>query len=179
MLLHRPPRGGLISKSKLAERFDKFARGEWVQLIHASVQCDEQAAVIRRRKGRRGDDLERRAIRALHFVQVGELSSARQALEGAEVAPGTEDTLKKLSDTSKRPDQVVGPHSSGGLGACPSNAIHFGSTHLLEESEVGETRHCRRTFRHDCGTSPSAVGQPRRPLSVAHIGRGFGPGSGA
>ena len=102
MLLHRPQRGGLISKSKLTERFDKFARGEWVQLIHASVQCDEQVAVIRRRKGRRGDDLERRAIRALNFVRVGELFSARQALEGAEVAPGTEDTLKKLSDTSKR-----------------------------------------------------------------------------
>ena len=109
MLLHRLPRGGLISKSKLTERFDKFARGEWVQLIHASVQCDEQAAVIRRRKGRRGDDLERRAIRALNFVQVGELSSARQALEGAEVAPGTEDTLKKLSDTSKRPDRLRDP----------------------------------------------------------------------
>ena len=90
MLLHQPPRGGLISKSKLTERFDKFAWGEWVQLIHASVQCDEQAAVIRRRKGRRGDDLERRAIKALNFVQVGELSSARQAPEGAEVAPGTE-----------------------------------------------------------------------------------------
>ena len=106
MLLHRPPRGGLISKSKMTERFDKFARGEWVQLIHASVQCDEQAAVIRRRKGRRGDDLERRA---LNFVQVGELSSARQALEGAEVAPGTEDTLKELSDTSKRPDRLLDP----------------------------------------------------------------------
>ena len=77
MLLHRPPRGGLISKSKLSERFDKFARGEWVQLIRASIQCDEQAAVGRRRKGRRANDLERRAIRALNFVQVGELSSAR------------------------------------------------------------------------------------------------------
>ena len=52
MLLHRPPRGGLISKSKLSERFDKFARGEWMQLIRASIQCDEQAAVGRRRKGR-------------------------------------------------------------------------------------------------------------------------------
>ena len=31
--------------------FDKFALGEWVQLIHA-IQCDELAAVIRRRKGR-------------------------------------------------------------------------------------------------------------------------------
>ena len=53
MLLHRPPRGGLISKSKLSERFDKFARREWMQLIRASIQCDEQAVVGRRRKGRR------------------------------------------------------------------------------------------------------------------------------
>ena len=88
------PRGGL--KSKLTERFDKFVRGEWVQLLHASVHCDEQAAVVRRRKGRRGDDLERRAIRALNFVQLGELSSASQALEGAEIAPGTEDILTAL-----------------------------------------------------------------------------------
>ena len=49
--------------------FRPFARGVWVQLIHASVQCDEQATVIRRRKGRRGDDLERRAIKALNFVR--------------------------------------------------------------------------------------------------------------
>ena len=86
MLLHRPPRGGLIAKSKLAERFDKFNRGEWAQLIRASVECDEQAVVSRRRKRRGGDDLERRATRAFNLVQVGELSSARQALEGAEIA---------------------------------------------------------------------------------------------
>ena len=57
MLLHRPPRDGLISKSKLSERFDEFARREWMQLIRASIQCDEQAAVGRRRKGRPGNDL--------------------------------------------------------------------------------------------------------------------------
>ena len=36
------------------------------------------------------NNLERRAIRALNFVQVGELSSARQALEGAEITPGND-----------------------------------------------------------------------------------------
>ena len=80
-----------------------------MQLIRASIQCDEQVAVGRRRKGRRANDLERRTIRALNFLQVGELSSARQALEGAEIAPGNDDILKQLSDTSKRPDKLRDP----------------------------------------------------------------------
>ena len=109
MLLHRRPRGGLIAKSKLVERFEKFNRGEWVQLIRASVECDEQAVVSRRRKRRGGNDLEHRATRAFNLIQVGELSSARQALEGAEIAPGTEETLSKLTDTSKRPKGCVTP----------------------------------------------------------------------
>ena len=29
------------TKSKLSERFDKFEQGEWMQLIRASIQCDE------------------------------------------------------------------------------------------------------------------------------------------
>ena len=35
------------------------------------------------------DDLSRRARRAVSFVQMGEFSIARQALEGAQLAPGT------------------------------------------------------------------------------------------
>ena len=105
MLPHRPPRGRLIAKSKLMEIFEKFNRGEWAQLIRASVECDEQAAVSRRRRRRGGIDLEHRATRAFNLIQVGELSSARQASEGAETASGTEETLSKLTDTSKRPDR--------------------------------------------------------------------------
>ena len=79
LLLHRGPRGGLISH-KLSQRFELFARGDWMALLRASQLCDEQAAVARRRSLRRaGDDIEK----------MGELSSARQALEGASIAPGT------------------------------------------------------------------------------------------
>ena len=46
-------------------------------------------------------DVELRAIRA--EVQVGELSSARQALEGVALAPGNEATLRQLIDASRRP----------------------------------------------------------------------------
>ena len=39
----------------------------------------------------------------MHLVQLGELSSARQALEGAEVAPGDRNTLAALQDPVRRP----------------------------------------------------------------------------
>ena len=90
------------SESKLVERFEKFNRGEWVQLIRASVEFDEQAAVSRSRKKRGGNDLEHCATRAFNLIQVGEFSSARQALEVAKIALGTEETLSKLTDRHDR-----------------------------------------------------------------------------
>ena len=56
----------------------------------ASVMCVGEAATASRRCQWRVDDndAERRPLRALKFVQLGELSSGRQALEGAELAPG-------------------------------------------------------------------------------------------
>ena len=97
MLLHRSPGGGKISRDKLINRFDKFARGQWNDLIEASV-CAEEAATASPRRRRRVDDndAEKRALRALKFVQLGELSSGRQALEGAELAPGNAATLTQL-----------------------------------------------------------------------------------
>ena len=40
----------------------------------------------------------RRAARAMTLTQMGELSAARQALEGAPVAIGTMSTLRALTD---------------------------------------------------------------------------------
>ena len=64
MLLHRPARGGMVSKEKFAHRFDLFARGEWLQLLEMSEQCDEDAARARRRRRSQGDNLERQVSRA-------------------------------------------------------------------------------------------------------------------
>ena len=61
------------------------------------MQAAEQGSVNASRRRRR------RAARALRFVQLGEASSARQALEGAEVVPGTLDTLNQLRDENRRP----------------------------------------------------------------------------
>ena len=68
--------------------------------------CDEKAASARHRKTRRGrDEIERRVTRAERLVEFGELSSARQALEGAAVAPGNQATLDMLQDVRRRPQQ--------------------------------------------------------------------------
>ena len=113
LLLHRPPGGGLIAKDKLEARFHAFGRGEWGQLLEASRNCDEKAAKSRRRGRRRtgSDDVEKRALRAEFLVQVGELSSARQALEGAALAPGTQATLDAMSDATRRPPHLRTPLS--------------------------------------------------------------------
>ena len=67
--------------------------------------CAEVAATVSRRKRRRQrpNDPERRAARAQALVMLGELSSARQAVEGEELAPGTEETLRLLRDPLRRP----------------------------------------------------------------------------
>ena len=75
-------------RSKLVVRFEACTRREWIQLFTASALCNEKAASVRQRQCRRGgDDVERRVRRAERLVHVGELSSARQVLEGAALAP--------------------------------------------------------------------------------------------
>ena len=97
MLLFRRPRGGSISREKLTDRFAKFAGGEWTELSAWSHACAEEAAVASRGRQRRPEDQEElRAARALALVQLGELSSARQSLEGAELAPANAHTLQEL-----------------------------------------------------------------------------------
>ena len=65
----------------------------WRSWFHDStnvLQDKWHDLIVRQRRARRvqGNQDERRATRAFNFVQMGELSSGRQALEGAELAPG-------------------------------------------------------------------------------------------
>ena len=108
MLLHKPARG-TIPKAKLVARFDKFAAGQWNDLINEGVQCAEDAATLFRRQRRQDAQTvrERRARRALQCVHMGELSAGRQALEGAELAPGNEETLRELNKRPARPRDPI------------------------------------------------------------------------
>ena len=125
LLLQKPPRGGSIPKHRLVARFEAFSQGQWATLLRESVEGAEMAATARSRKSRRSsDDVAHRAERAQALVLMGEISSGRQALEGAALAPGTEDTLNAQTDRDRRPVQPVrelfvtgdnGVHASGAV----------------------------------------------------------------
>ena len=44
LVLHRSSRGGIISKKTLQERFHRFARGEWLQVLAAGEEAAESCA---------------------------------------------------------------------------------------------------------------------------------------
>ena len=74
-------------------------------LLNVSQSCSARVhqSSLRRRRRDQAIDVEKRAARALSLVKQGELSSARMALEGAEVAPGNLATLRDLTNLEKRP----------------------------------------------------------------------------
>ena len=110
MLLFRPPRGGLIPKQRVLDRFAEFARGSWTELLISSRECSEAArkGSIRRRRTQT-DSLEKRAERAQMLILMGEVSAGRHALDGAAVAPGTQDTLNQLR---RRPQSAEGARAT-------------------------------------------------------------------
>ena len=100
--------GEARSREKLIGRFDQFATGHWGDLIDASHKCAQKAVTVLRRRQRRSTDPDaHRARRALQFVQLGELSSGRQALEGAELALGNRNTLDELRQRLDVPREPI------------------------------------------------------------------------
>ena len=79
-----------MSRNKLESRVRQFQEGDWISLLRESLSCADVAhsSVVRRRHRRGPDEESVGASRALSLVHMGELSVARQALEGASVAPG-------------------------------------------------------------------------------------------
>ena len=110
-----------MPKRKLQDRFEVFADGDWASLLASSMERASQAAQASSRRSRRQDtdNLESRAARAEALVQMGELSAARQALEGAAVALGARDTLNALQDPERRPPVLRDPFPPDILHAAP------------------------------------------------------------
>ena len=99
-----------MPKKKLQDRFSLFARGEWLQLLRLSQDAAECRGSRRIRQAR-ADSVENRAERAQALAQLGELSSARQALEGFRTAPGSLPTLRALTNPDRRPARDPLPQS--------------------------------------------------------------------
>ena len=109
-------------------------------LLDASAQCDEQAAVARRRRQNQGDDVQTRACRAEVKVALGELSSARQVLEGEEVAPRKREILRMLTDESNRPRQLrnpILPEIAGHTPPVPFRSVSSGPRQVFGSAKRG------------------------------------------
>ena len=108
LLLHRPARGGQIPKVQLQRRIEVFSRGDSSRAAQG---------FSRRRRRVVHDDVDARAACAEALVQLGELSAARQALEGASVAPGNTATLAEVQGRHRR---FLPSNSGFGQGEHPS-----------------------------------------------------------
>ena len=109
MLLHRRCRGGKVGKEKLMELFDLFCAGRWDDLLADSIAYDEEARTTRKRRTQNHGDLEHRVSKAMTRIQLGELTAGRQALEGADLAPGTQ-TLRQLRQRPARARDPLPEH---------------------------------------------------------------------
>ena len=96
MILFRPGRGGSVPRSNLEARITSSQRVLWLELFAEGSSCVERVHTqsVRGRRRQQHDDEGKRAARALSLVQ---LSAAKQALEGAPVAPG------KMASSGKGP----------------------------------------------------------------------------
>ena len=150
LLLHRPPRGGLVPKRQLEERFRLFQQGEWGELLARSSSVDAQAHQLssRRRRRQQQDNEERRCDRARSLVHMGELSAARRALEAAPVAPGTMATLRMLTDPERRPPVAREELCQEVADAIPDRAFDLDPAEFLV---------CLRTARRGAAAGPSGM----------------------
>ena len=82
------------------------------------------------------------------LTQMGELSAARQALEGTPVAPGTMSTLRALTDPEKRPPLPRAPLSPEVAEAQPVEACELDSIEFLT---------CLRRARRGAAAGPSGM----------------------
>ena len=109
------------NKCKLVATLSTQVRGDSMR-----VAPGVSANASRKRRRERGDDLDRRARRALQLVQMRECSAGRQALEGAQVAQGNDATLRSLRDATWRPPRRRSPLPTWIEGRPSSDTLRFG-----------------------------------------------------
>ena len=140
--------GGVVLKAQLQERVDKFLQGHWVPLLETSLELSVQGtASCRRRRGQK-DTVVRRATRAFDLCQLGELSSGRQALVGAAIAPQNSRTQKLLQDETRRPPEARSPTDPSILEVEPEKPFNLDVDLLLKNL---------RTVRRGAAAGPSGM----------------------
>ena len=137
LLLQRKPGQRLLPKPDWRRRIEQFQAGEWLTLLQESTPAPEDGNPA---PAPTGPDLQRRAQRARHLVQMGELSAARQALTAGPTAPGTHGTLEELRDPARRPPEPYQPLSPEVSNFQPDQPIQLPAhtiVHNLRKSKRG------------------------------------------
>ena len=120
-----------------------------IQLVSEGQECSSSAEIkCKAQEKHRPDDVQDRASRALRLAQLGELSAARQALEGAQLAPGDLTTLRALTDPDRRPPVPREPLTEEVATAQPVT---------LFELDPSEFLLCLRTARRGAAPGPSGM----------------------
>ena len=88
--------------------------------------------VMRRQRRRPLNDGERRATKAHMLVQLGELSAGRAALEAADLAPGTDETLQQLRNPVRRPPRPREPIPNELLEEIPRSLFELDEAKFLQ-----------------------------------------------
>ena len=137
-----------------------FQSGQWSQLVEISALASEATkwSSMKRRRTEK-PDISRRANRVLRCVLDGELSAGRQALEGAELAPGSEATKAALTHPEKRPKTPREPLPDRIAHHQPECPVDIDEQLFAPHFEDNATGSSRRAIRHDFRTSPSPFGQ--------------------
>ena len=125
----------------------------WISLLDENFVCAEEGHTLSVRVRRRHHPEEaKRAARALSLLQAGELSAARQALEGAAMAPGNWSTLRTLTDPERRPPLPRQPLSDEVIRTQPVEQFVLDSDQFLL---------CLRKARRGAAPGPSGMTSDR------------------
>ena len=104
MLLHKTRTAGYVEKRDLEERFNAFARGEWLMLLDSARLASSSA--IQRPSAQAAVGQSRRQELAQSKIRLNEISKGRQALTQGAMAPGDASTLDQLRDEERRPQSL-------------------------------------------------------------------------
>ena len=134
------------------------------------VSAEQCSRAMRRKRRRVDDNLVKTAARAQILLHLGELSAARQALEGAEVTPGTVRTLSAFANPEKRSPFTRAPVPDDTDTYEPTSLFDLDRDRLYSNVR---TARCRRwAIFHDSRTLSSfvpdrACGEARQDHSSA------------
>ena len=147
-----------------------------------SLELAEKGSVASSRKRRRGrlNENENRFAWALFLTQLGELSSAKHALEASPLAPGDESTRAKLIDESRRPSKPTTRLDRDILEMKPEEPFHKvrSQRKLFAASGWEDQLHYKNLMEgqgHCCGRCLPSGGRKDHSPAVLEVGRGSHP----